>query len=82
MPSLYAPIQLAGLNSWFDSKIGKPNCVPEGQVGNIKWPYGIRTSQCARTLSGHWLLGVGGWVKVSLAEVKRAMQLTQETPVA
>ena len=48
-------------------------CVPDGQA--LQWFVGTPRSQCERSASGHWLLGVGHWDKVRPEEVVRVLNV-------
>ena len=73
IPPLYGLDQLSGMNSYFDSRGGKIVCTLEG--AQVDWPPGTRVLQCEKGASGHWLLGVGHWDKVSKSELARVQRI-------
>ena len=77
VPPLYGLEQLSGINGMFDSKSGRIICIPDGE--SVKWLAGTRILQCERTPSGHWLLGVGHWDKVSPDELARVREIRRSS---
>ena len=73
VPLLNGFDQFSRMNSTFDSRSGRIICIHEGE--SVSWPKGTRILQREQVASGHCLVGVGYWDRVSIAEVDRVKKI-------